>query len=90
MVIGVFFIMSGFARIMLAFQVKPAQGGGWLVFDGLVAFLLAFLILREWPLSGIWAIGVLIGAQLIMNGWTLLMVGSAGEQVVEEIESGAA
>ena len=55
-----------------------------------LAFLLAFMILREWPMSGLWAIGVLIGAHLIMEGWTLIMLGSAGEQAVEKLESASA
>lgn len=90
MIVGCYFIVDGITRIALAFQIKPMKGWGWVLFDGIVALVLAFLILREWPLSGEWAVGTLLGAHLLIRGWTLIMVGATGEAVSEEIDAATA
>ena len=87
MVVGIYFIVQGLARVLAGFQLKPVAGWGWLIFDGLTAFLLAFMILREWPLSGEWAIGVLVGAHLLLQGWSLIMLGGVGAVAADELEA---
>jgi len=43
-------------------------GSGWLLFDGIVTLLLAFMILGTWPSSKIWAIGTLVGVSMLFSG----------------------
>jgi uncharacterized membrane protein HdeD (DUF308 family) len=35
---------------------------------------LGILIWRQWPLSGLWVIGLFVGIEMIMYGWTLVML----------------
>ena len=44
------------------------------------------LILYEWPFSGQWAIGVLVGIRLILAGSAMIALGSMGEEFVDEVE----
>jgi len=61
----------------------------WLAF-GIVGILLAILIWRQWPVSGVWAIGILVGIRLIFGGWGLFALGSAARAVAGAVESDAA
>lgn len=45
--------------------------------NGVITLLLGWMLWRQWPLSGAWAIGVLFGVQLLMTGGSLLAIGSA-------------
>jgi uncharacterized membrane protein HdeD (DUF308 family) len=56
------------------------------VFNGIVTIILAGLIWYQWPLSGQWAIGVLVGVRLIFAGWSMIALGSVGEGISEEMK----
>ena len=49
---------------------------GWVMFNGLIAVLLGFLILIEWPYSAMWVLGLFVGIDLLMMGlyWVRLSV----------------
>jgi len=76
MVLIVYFLAVGLAEIAVAFQIRPAPGWGFLLFSGIASAVLALLIWNQWPLSGAWAIGVLVGIQLMFSGMTMIAVGS--------------
>lgn len=80
MVLIIYFLANGIGEIIAAFQVKPTQGWGFVLFSGIVSVMLAFMIWNQWPLSGAWAVGVLVGIQLIFAGLTMITVGSAIKQ----------
>src|SRR5215510_750014 len=48
-----------------------------LVLDGIVTLLLGLVIWRQWPASAMWAVGLIVGIDLLMTGWTHLMVSQA-------------
>ena len=70
-----YFIASGVIEAIGAFGAKPAPGWGWLLFGGIVSIVLGVMIWRQFPLSGAWAIGTLVGVRLILSGWTLIAIG---------------
>ena len=70
-----YFIATGVVEMIAAFGAKPAPGWGSLLFGGIVSILLGVMIWRQFPLSGAWAIGVLVGVRLITSGWTLITIG---------------
>jgi uncharacterized membrane protein HdeD (DUF308 family) len=57
-------------------QAPRDAGAGWLLVNGIVTTLLGLLILIQWPLSSVWAIGTLLGVNLFMTGIARLMQGS--------------
>ncbi len=77
LLLGGFLIASGASEIVHAFRLKPNKGWGWVLFDGLLSIVIAFLIMNGWPDSSIQFIGVLVGVLMIYGGVWRIMLGSA-------------
>ncbi len=76
LVIALFLMFSGALRVVFA-AVERFPGWGWVIFNGVIAFALGLMIYKQWPLSGAWVIGLFIGIDLILNGWTWIMLAIA-------------
>lgn len=68
---------AGLAKIYWATQVR--SGGGFLVLSGVLSMLVAAMIFTNFPLSAAWALGVLVGVNLIVEGASLLAFIKASE-----------
>lgn len=88
--LAAYFLAEGFFQIFLAFNWKPLKGWGWTLFSGFVSILLGAIIWMQWPISGTWAIGILVGANLFMVGISLLMFGFMGRSVADAVATRAA
>ena len=66
-VLGTYLVIAGIARIIIALFNRRG-GWGWRILHGVVSLLLGVLIWAEWPLSGLLAIGLFIGIELIIVG----------------------
>jgi len=75
LVLAAYFVVDGIFELAAASRV--GSGGGWLVFGGIVSILLGVMIWAQFPLSGAWAIGVLLGIKLLFVG--MIMVSSGSE-----------
>jgi len=84
-VLVAYFLIDGLTHISCGIKHKPEQGWSWIVFGGIVSTLLALMIWRGWPLSGGWAIGVLIGIRLIFAGWAMIAMGAVGRTAAREM-----
>lgn len=73
--LAAYFIATGIIEAIGAFSAKSMQGWGWLLFGGIVSIALGIMIWRQFPVSGVWAVGTLVGVHLIMSGWTLIAIG---------------
>jgi len=67
---------------VIAFQVRPMPGSGWLLFDGILTIVLAAIIASSWPASATWAVGVLVGIAMMSGGFARLMVSIAVRRLV--------
>jgi len=65
------------------FQFRPMSGSGWILLDAIVTLLLAYVIGRPWPSSSTWAIGTLVGINLIASGFTRLMYSVAANKALK-------
>jgi uncharacterized membrane protein HdeD (DUF308 family) len=81
--VAVIFFLEGIMEILAFSQVRAVSGSGWILFDAVVTLLLAFLIWRSWPFSSVWAIGTLVGANLIFRGFTWLMYSSSARRTMK-------
>jgi uncharacterized membrane protein HdeD (DUF308 family) len=75
--LAIYLVMEGMLEFILSFQLRPAPGSGWLLFDGIVTLLLAAMIGSAWPISSAWAIGTLAGVSMFFSGITRLMISVA-------------
>ena len=86
LVLACYFLLRGTTGIMLGYRMKPVAGWKWTVFSGLADLILGLLIWKQWPLSGNWAIGVLVGIHIIFQGWALVSLGMAARTGLEAVE----
>jgi len=84
--LGVMLLVEAGATAVLAFQVKPVSGWGWLLFDAAITAILGFLILAHWPASSIWAIGTLVGVALLIRGITRIALSTRLRRVTGKLE----
>lgn len=68
------FIVVGFTRIFMAIALKDSKSWFWLFLAGIVAIILGVLILIQWPMSGLWVIGLFIAIEMIVTGWTYIFI----------------
>jgi len=67
-------IIIGLTRISMAVALKNSRGWGWLLLAGISAIILGVLILAQWPISGLWVIGMFIAIEMIITGWTYIFI----------------
>jgi uncharacterized membrane protein HdeD (DUF308 family) len=67
------FAGTGVLELYAAYQLRGMPGAGWLLFNGVVAIVLAVLISVDLPSSAAWAIGLLVGINLIFWGMRALV-----------------
>ena len=65
-------IAIGFIRFMMAFTLKQTSGWFWLILAGIASILMGIIILSNWPISGLWVIGLLIAIELLISGWSYI------------------
>lgn len=75
LILAAFFFVDGLLRIVRAVQHREMPAWGFLLFDGLVTLALGVLILWKWPSTGAWAIGLLVGVDLMIGGSSMLLIG---------------
>jgi uncharacterized membrane protein HdeD (DUF308 family) len=71
---AIFFAVEGIWKIFASFRYRPASGWLALFASGIVALVLGLIIWRQWPISGLWAIGVLVGVNLVMTGISMIAI----------------
>lgn len=79
--LGVYFLFDGFMTFIVAWNVKPQNGWGWLVFNAFVTVVLGVMILKGWPETALWVVGMLVGIRLVFSGITMFTLGTAGRQL---------
>jgi uncharacterized membrane protein HdeD (DUF308 family) len=63
-----YFIVEGVWKIAVSFRYRPATGWVWLLLSGAGSLILGLFIWGQWPVSGMWAVGVLVGMNLLGTG----------------------
>ncbi|MHC4716926.1 MAG: HdeD family acid-resistance protein [Planctomycetota bacterium] len=77
LLLAAFLVVEGIAEVVTAVQVRRTRGWGWLLASGLAAVLLGVFIWMQWPLSGNWALGLMVGIKLLLLGWAMVMMSVA-------------
>jgi uncharacterized membrane protein HdeD (DUF308 family) len=85
-ILAAFFVVGGIMDVVLALKVRPVEGWGWMLFSGIVSVILGGLIIAQWPLSGTWAVGVLVGIRVLIHGWMLMALGRTGQEVLTHVQ----
>jgi uncharacterized membrane protein HdeD (DUF308 family) len=77
LVLIAFFIVEGIVTLMYAFEHRAQLSGrwGWMLASGIVDLILAGIIFAGLPITATWALGLLVGINLLFGG--IAMIGMA-------------
>jgi uncharacterized membrane protein HdeD (DUF308 family) len=73
-VLGAYFLAEGVTTIMYALEHRRELSGrwSWLLISGLLDIAISFMVIAGLPNSADWAIGILVGINLLFGGATLI------------------
>ncbi|HVY97652.1 MAG TPA: HdeD family acid-resistance protein [Solirubrobacterales bacterium] len=81
LVLGIYFLLMGITRITVAFMGRGQPNAGLVGLSGVAGLLIGILVLVKFPSSADWAIGLLVGIDLIFAGWTLTSLALTGKEL---------
>ena len=81
--LAVLFIAEGVFEVIQAFRVRPHEGWVWLLLSGLAALAVGVLIAIDLPARPMWALGLLVGINLLFSGWSYVFLALAGRRAHE-------
>jgi uncharacterized membrane protein HdeD (DUF308 family) len=67
------FFVGGVLRIVFSL-VERFPSWPWVAFLGVVDLILGVLIFRGWPESSLWVIGLFVGIDLLLHGWSWMIL----------------
>lgn len=82
--VAAFFIVVGLFRIVAALAVR-FPFWGWALLNGAITFLLGLIIYRHFPESALWVLGLLVGLEMLFNGWTWIMLALAIKKIPSDV-----
>ena len=78
-------LAEGVIEVVSYFRLSSEGASFWLLINGVVTLLLGCLIFFHWPSSSTWAIGTLVGINLLMTGISRLMFGLAARKFLKHV-----
>lgn len=87
LVLAVYFVVDGVFQSIWAFRLRPIKGWGWSLFSGVVSLALGVMIWRQFPVSGVWAVGTLAGIQMVFGGSSVASVCAAARRTTHEVQA---
>jgi uncharacterized membrane protein HdeD (DUF308 family) len=83
LIIAMFLVFEGLFRIVVAITARFPHWG-WVLFNGVISLVLGISIWQRWPYSGLWVIGLFVGIEMLLNGWSLVMLSLSARNFPEE------
>jgi uncharacterized membrane protein HdeD (DUF308 family) len=79
-VLTAFFIAEGIFQTAIAVASRHTMAGTWvwMLLSGISDLALAAIIIFGWPGTAVWALGLLVGVNLVTSGWAIAMAALAG------------
>ncbi len=87
LVLTAFFIVEGIASIMYAIEHRNQLSGrwGWMLLSGIVDLILAAIIIACLPGTAAWALGLLVGINMLFGGAAMIGMALAARHAVETL-----
>lgn len=77
LLLGATLIGTGSFRLWVWVQHRSQPGSPWVALSGLLTFAVGILIAIGWPANSLTILGLLLGIDLLFQGWSLLFTGLA-------------
>lgn len=85
-VLATYLFIDGLYRMFMASAIAPARWG-WIMLNGAIEVALGFMLWNQWPASGVFAIGLFVGIDLITVGLTYTMLAASVRRAAGRIEA---
>lgn len=82
LIISIYFMVSGFIQMISCF-IEDFDHKGMVFFGGLISVLCGYSIYTEWPFSGFWVIGTLVGVNFIYIGFTKIYIAMKAKKLIK-------
>jgi len=83
--LAILFVAEGIMEMIMGFRVRPSEGWGWLPLSGIAALAVGVLIALGLPSSATWALGLLVGINLLFSGWSYVFLALSGRKSKKEV-----
>ncbi len=80
LLLAAFFFVQGLFWIVGALAGRFHQWG-WVLFSGIVTLALGIMIWRQWPVSGLYVVGLFVGINLVINGASYIGLGLSARRL---------
>ncbi len=87
LLLSAYLVVTGIVEIFAGFGARPEPGWGWMVVSAVVTLVLGLMLWRQFPISGVWAIGTLFGVKLLMTGFAMTSIGMTVRGGVRSVEA---
>jgi uncharacterized membrane protein HdeD (DUF308 family) len=83
-ILAAYLLAGGVSRIILALGYRTQIPGAWswVLISGIVDLVLAFIIMSGLPGTATWVLGLMVGINLAMMGFSILMIALAVRRTV--------
>jgi uncharacterized membrane protein HdeD (DUF308 family) len=83
-VLAIFFLVIGLFRIIAGIAGRGIMpNAGWTIVNGVLAVVIAVMVIADLPSSAAWAIGLLVGIQLLFDGIMMISAGMVAKKLSE-------
>lgn len=81
-ILAAFLIVAGIVRLVHAFSSRTYGKWGWWAAAGVLDVVLGLLIWAQWPVSGLWVLGLFVGIDMIFEGVAYITVANSDRAVI--------
>lgn len=78
--LAILFLAEGIFECIMAFRIRPHEGWGFMLLSGIAAFAVGVIIALGLPATATWALGLLVGINLLFSGWSYVFLALAGRK----------
>jgi uncharacterized membrane protein HdeD (DUF308 family) len=72
MMMALFFAFEGITKMYWAYKLRPLPHWNYAFFSGVTALVFAAVILMFWSETAHWLLGLLVGINMIVMGWSMV------------------
>ena len=80
LILIIYFLVAGVFRVVAGVAERGEPGAGWLIVNGVLSILIGLILWVDYPQSAEWAIGLLVGIDLIFSGWVVILLGQQAKR----------
>jgi uncharacterized membrane protein HdeD (DUF308 family) len=75
LIFAIFLVAEGVSMAVTALKMRGTPGWSWMLFSGLISFILGIMVYNRWPSGSAAMLGLFFGINLLFNGTSLLALG---------------